>query len=149
MERKENTKNHDLLTLLNGMLRQAYTPSNEEKQMLSEIRNDINDFAEHWDEGKADKKPYALVNVLNKMASKNLVLDNVDLAQLSALLKKIHGQRYGFDVCVLDRDNEGNFVSLHDTPDGKKMIPIDISLSAYLDAFVDKIFEYRKILNCI
>ena len=149
MERCESTRNYEILTLLNDMLRQGYTPSSEEKQMLNEIKNDINNFAEHWDEGENVHKPYVLVNMLNKMASKNLILDNVDLAQLSALLKKIHGQRYGFDVCVLDRDNEGNFVSLHDTPDGKKMIPIDISLSAYLDAFVDKIFEYRKILNCI
>ena len=131
------------------MLRQGYTPSSEEKQMLNEIKNDINNFAEHWDEGENVHKPYVLVNMLNKMASKNLVLDNVDLAQLSALLKKIHGQRYGFDVCVLDRDDEGKFVSLHDTPDGKKMTPIDLSISAYLDAFVDKIFEYRSILNCM
>ena len=83
------------------------------------------------------------------MASQNFVYEGVDLAQLSLLLKKIHGERYGFTPNILDKDSEGHFVTCRDTREGSKFLPIEMSLSGYLDAFVEKVFEYHRALEKI
>ena len=145
------TYNEDspIFNLLQKIRQEACQPSEEEKGMLAEIKDDIEDFADHWDEGENHKTPFVYLHMLDKMASKNMVYENVDLASLSSLLKKIHGRRYGFDPCVFDKDSEGRFLTLCETTNGKELRPIELSLSAYLDAFVDKIFEYNAILNKI
>lgn len=136
------------LFLLNELIVGNLHPTEEEYKTLLDIKKDISDFVEHWDEGvEKTKSPFYYINSLNKMAKENKVLENVDLANLSNLLKKIHGQRYGFDACILDKDDQGRFVTLCNTINGKVFKPIEPSLSAYLDAFIDKIFEFHKFLN--
>ena len=137
----------NVVNLLDKMTKEGYTPNEEEIKQLREISGDMEDFVNHWDESEDAKSPFAYINLLNKMASKNFVYEGVDLAKLSLLLKKIHGERYGFTPSILDKDCNGHFVKQNNTIEGPKYMPIDLSLSGYLDAYVDKIFEYNRALQ--
>ena len=136
-----------IANLLDKMIKEGYTPNEEEIKQLREISGDMEAFVHHWDESEDAKSPFAYINLLNKMASKNFVYEGVDLAKLSLLLKKIHGERYGFTPSILDKDRNGHFVKQHNSIEGTKDLPIDLSLSGYLDAYIDKIFEYYKALQ--
>ena len=133
--------------LLEKIIKEGYTPTPEELGMIREIKQDINDFADHWDESKEKPTPFLYINMLNKMSSKEYVYEGVDLAKLSSLLKKIHGKRYGFTADFLDKDSEGHFVACNDSTDGPRYYPIEMSLSGFLDAFIDKLFIYKKYLQ--
>ena len=135
------------LTLLKKMIKEGYSPNDEELKILRNLRDDIKDFVDHWDEGDNKPSPFYYINMLNKLASQNFVYEGVDLTRLSLLLKKIHGERYGFSPNFLDKDCEGHLVTSRETLEGSKLLPIDMSLSGYLDAFVDKVFEYHKVLE--
>lgn len=130
-------------------IQEGYSPNGEELKIIVDLRNDIKNFVEHWDEADDKPSPFLYINILNKLASQNYVYEGVDLAQLSLLLKKIHGERYGFTPNILDKDSEGHFVTCRDTREGSKFLPIEMSLSGYLDAFVEKVFEYHRALEKI
>ena len=141
------TERCDVITLLRKIVQDGYSPNKEEIMILGDIRGDIKDFVDHWDEADNKPSPFLYINMLNKLASKNINYEGVDLAKLSLLLKKIHGERYGFTSNILDKDSEGHFVTFRDTLEGPKLLPIDMSLSGFLDAFVDKVFEYHRALE--
>ena len=141
------SERYSIITLLEKIIREGYSPSDEELKALEGIRDDIKDFVDHWNEADNKSSPFFYIKILNKLASQNFVYEGVDLARLSLLLKKIHGERYGFSPNFLDKDSEGHFVTCRETLEGSKLLPIDMSLSGYLDAFVDKVFEYQKILE--
>ena len=141
------SERYSIITLLEKIIREGYSPSDEELKALEGIRDDIKDFVDHWNEADNKSSPFFYIKILNKLASQNFVYEGVDLAILSLLLKKIHGERYGFSPNFLDKDSEGHFVTCRETLEGSKLLPIDMSLSGYLDAFVDKVFEYQKILE--
>ena len=141
-----NNKFH-VVNLLDKMVKEGYTPNEEEIKQLREISGDMEDFVNHWDESEDAKSPFAYINLLNKMASRDFVYEGVDLAKLSSLLRKIHGERYGFTPIILDKDSNGHFVKQNNSIEGPKYLPIDSSLSGYLDAYIDKIFEYNRALQ--
>ena len=141
------SERYSIITLLEKIIREGYSPSDEELKALEGIRDDIKDFVDHWNEADNKSSPFFYIKILNKLASQNFVYEGVDLARLSLLLKKIHGERYGFSPNFLDKDCEGHLVTSRETLEGSKLLPIDMSLSGYLDAFVDKVFEYHKVLE--
>ena len=143
---ENKTKRCDVMNLLKKIIQEGYSPNDEELKFIGELRNDIKNFVDHWDEADNKPSPFLYINMLNKLASKNFVYEGVDLAKLSLLLKKIHGERYGFTSDFLDKDSEGHFVTCRETREGSKLLPIEMSLSGYLDAFVEKVFEYHRAL---
>lgn len=145
----DNSKetNTSIKSFLDKMIKEGYSPNEDEIELLREISCDLEDFVNHWDESKNEKSPFAYINMLNKMASKNFVYEGVDLAKVSFLLKKIHGERYGFTPSILNKDSNGCFVTRHNSIEDSKYLPIDLSLSGYLDAFIDKLFDYHKVLQ--
>lgn len=142
-----NNNKSRIVNLLDKIIKEGYSPNEDEIKQLRVISDDMEDFVNHWDESEDAKSPFAYINLLNKMASREFVYEGVDLAKLSLLLKKIHGERYGFTSSILDKDCNGHFVKQHNTIDGSKFLPIDLSLSGYLDAYIDKIFEYYTVLQ--
>ena len=134
-----NNNKSCIVNLLDKIIKEGYSPNEDEIKQLRVISDDMEDFVNNWDESEDAKSPFAYINLLNKMASKEFVYEGVDLAKLSLLLKKIHGERYGFTSSILDKQ--------HNTIDGSKILPIDLSLSGYLDAYIDKIFEYYTVLQ--
>ena len=142
-----NNNKSRIINLFDQIMKEGYSPNEDEIKQLREISDDLEEFVNHWDESKDEKSPFAYINLLNKMASKNFVYEGVDLAKLSLLLKKIHGERYGFTPSILDKDSNGHFVKQYNSIEEPKILPIDLSLSGYLDAFIDKLFEYHKVLQ--
>ncbi len=142
-------KRMSIANILNKVLKDGYTPTGDEMQLIGEIKDEIKDFVDHWDETHNKPSPFLYINMLNKMASLNFVYEGVDLARLSSLLKNIQGERYGFTASILDKDSNGHFTTRVNTLEGLKLQPIDMSLSGYLDAFVNKIFEYHKALESL
>jgi len=106
-----------IANLLNKVLIDDYTPTDDEMQMIGEIKGEIKDFVDHWDEARNKPSPFLYINVLNKLASLNFVYEGVDLAKMSSLLKNIHGERYGFTASILDRDSNGHFTTRVNTGD--------------------------------
>ena len=142
-----NSKRCDIVTLLERVIKEDYSPNDEELKILGDLRDDIKDFVNHLDEAENKPSPFYYINMLNKLASQNFVYEGVDIARLSLLLKKIYGERYGFSPIFLDKGSEGHFVTSRETLEGSKLLPIDMSLSGYMNAFVDKVFEYHKALE--
>ena len=137
----------ELTSLFNRAMKEDYSLTSEEKEKLGEIREEIKDFVDHWDEDENRASPFFYINMLNKMASRDFVVDGVDLARLAALFKKVHGKSAGFVADVLDKDSNGNFAMLKNSMDGYKLLPIEISLSGVLDAFVEKMFDYHRTIE--
>lgn len=134
-------KRMSIANILNKVLKDGYTPTGDEMQLIGEIKDEIKDFVDHWDETHNKPSPFLYINMLNKMASLNFVYEGVDLARLSSLLKNIHGERYGFTASILDKDSNGHFTTRVNTLEGLKLQPIDMSLSGYLEAFAHKVSD--------